>query len=81
MPRLTKFTDPFITPAPDYSIVSENGNDVWVLCPDERSMYEVINWLQAQRGGDWIARTYFSEQINENPRLGNRGWMWRMVKI
>ena len=80
MTRLTDLLSPLITPAPDFAIVYKNGNDVWVACPDEMSMYQVINWLQAEHGGDWIAKTYFSEQITDNPRRGARGWMWRMVR-
>lgn len=80
MNRINIFLNPVINPSPDFSVVHQNENDVWVLCVEEKPMYEVCEWLKKERGGGWIARTYFSETIADNPRHGSLGWMWRMTK-
>lgn len=86
MTRLDKFENPFIIPAPDFSILHRTDTLVLVECPQMHRPYEVIGYLRKELGGNWGIAKWTSiiegeETTLPNPHMNNRGyWAWLLVK-
>lgn len=76
----------FIVPAPDFAIVHEYNNDVYIECPERRADHEVIDYVQKQRGGHWLLAIWVNTEngvtiFKDNPHQNKRGlWVWILRK-